>query len=107
MADEEQVELKEGMQVSNEDGDELGILSALLVEDDDEDAEFFLLKAGDKEHLIPFEAVLGVGDGALVVDITQDVLGKYPVVKPGSEPSDADIEKAYDVYDETAQYAEE
>lgn len=107
MEDEEQVELKEGMQVSNEDGEELGTLSALLVEDDDEDAEFFLLKAGAKEHLIPFEAVLGVGDGALVVDITQDVLGQYPVVKPGSEPSDADIEKAYDVYDETAQYAEE
>jgi sporulation protein YlmC with PRC-barrel domain len=105
--DEEQVELKEGMQVSNEDGEELGILSALLVEDDNEDAEFFLLKAGAKEHLIPFDAVLGIGDGALVVDITSEVLGQYPVMAPGSEPSNADIDKAYDVYEETAQYADE
>lgn len=95
------------MQVSNEEGEELGTLSAMLVEDKDEDAEFFLLKTGNHERLIPFEAVLGIGDGALLVDITKDVLEQYPSIKSGAEPTDADIEKAYDVYDETAQYAEE
>jgi sporulation protein YlmC with PRC-barrel domain len=105
--DENEVELHEGMQVSNEDGEELGTLSALLVEDDEEDAEFFLLKAGATEHLVPFDAVLGIGDGALVVDVTKDVLARYPVVTPGTEPSEADIEKAYDVFDETSNYSDE
>lgn len=104
--DGEEVDLHEGMQVSNEDGEELGTLSALLLEEDEEDAEFFLLKTGEgaDERLIPFEAVLGVGDGALVIDVTSDVLDRYPAVKPGAEPSEEDIDRAYDVYDETAQY---
>ena len=107
MDDEEEVDLREGMQVANEDGEELGTLSALLVEDEEEEAEFFLLKSGNDERLIPFDAVLGVGDGALVIDVTRDVLARYPVVKPGAEPSDADIERAYDVYDETGSYVED
>ncbi|HUR69613.1 MAG TPA: PRC-barrel domain-containing protein [Candidatus Thermoplasmatota archaeon] len=107
MDDEEQVELHEGMKVSNEDGEELGVLSALLVEDDDEDAEFFLLKTAKAERLVPFEAVLGVGDGALIVDATAASVELYPAIKPGSEPTDADLERAYDVYDETAQYADD
>lgn len=104
---EEEVDLREGMPVSNEEGEELGTLAALLVEEDDEEAEFFLLRSGNDERLIPFEAVLGVGDGSLVIDVTRDVLARYPVVKPGGDPTDADIERAYDVYDETAEYAEE
>lgn len=107
MDDEEEVDLREGMKVASEDGDELGTLAALLVEEDDEEAEFFLVKAGADERLIPFDAVLGVGDGALVIDVTPDVLARYPAVKPGSEPSDADVERAYDVYDETGSYVEE
>lgn len=107
MDEEEEVDLREGMQVSNEDGEELGTLSALLVEDEEEEAEFFLLKSGNDERLIPFEAVLGVGDGALVVDVTRDVLPRYPLVKPGAEPTDADVERAYDVYDETGSYVED
>ena len=104
MDDEEEVDLREGMKIANEDGEELGTLAALLVEEGDEEAEFFLLKAGNDERLIPFDAVLGVGDGALLIDVTRDVLGRYPVVKPGSEPTDADVEKAYDVYEETGSY---
>ncbi|HET6403314.1 MAG TPA: PRC-barrel domain-containing protein [Candidatus Thermoplasmatota archaeon] len=107
MEEEEEVDLREGMQVSNEDGEELGTLAALLVEEDEEDAEFFLLKSGAEERLIPFEAVLGVGDGALVIDVTREVLERYPLVKPGTEPTDADVERAYEVYDETGSYVEE
>ena len=109
MDDEEEVDLHEGMKVSNEQGDELGTLSALLIEDDEEDAEFFLLKAGADPHerLIPFDAVLGVGDGALIIDVTREVLARYPAVKSGGEPTDADIERAYDVYDETATYEDD
>lgn len=107
MDDEEEVDLREGMQVANEEGDELGTLAALLVEEDDEEAEFFLLKTGNDERLIPFDAVLGVGDGALVIDVTRDVLERYPVIKNGAEPTDADVERAYDVYDETGSYVED
>jgi len=107
MEDDEEVDLHEGMPVSNEEGEELGTLSALLVEDDEEDAEFFLVKLGSEERLLPFDAVLGVGDGNLIVDVSREVLPRYPLVKSGAEPSDDDIEKAYDVYEETAKYTEE
>lgn len=107
MEDQEEVDLREGMPVASEDGDELGTLAALLVEEDDEEAEFFLLKNGNDERLIPFEAVLGVGDGALVVDVTPAVLPRYPPIKSGAEPTDDDVERAYDVYDETGSYVED
>ena len=107
MTEEEEVDLHEGMPISNEEGEDLGTLSALLVEDEEEDAEFFLVKLGNEERLLPFDAVLGVGDGQLIVDATLDGLARYPLVKAGTEPSDDDIEKAYDVYEETAQYTDE
>ncbi|HVM44940.1 MAG TPA: PRC-barrel domain-containing protein [Candidatus Thermoplasmatota archaeon] len=107
MDDEEEVDLREGMQVANEDGEALGTLAALLVEEEEDEAEFFLLKSDTGERLIPFDAVLGVGDGALVVDVTRAVLERYPLVQPGQEPSDEDVERAYDVYDETANYVTE
>lgn len=105
--EEEEVDLREGMPIADEEGAPLGTLAALLVEDDEEEAEFFLIKTGADERLVPFDAVLGVADGALVVDVTTDVLDRYPLVKPGSEPSDGDIERAYDVYDETGSYVED
>lgn len=105
--DDEEVDLREGMKVASEDGDDLGTLAALLVEDEADEAEFILLKTGADERLIPFDAVLGVGDGALVLDVTREVLAQYPAVKPGSEPTDADIERAYDVYDETGTYGDD
>lgn len=105
--DDEEVDLREGMKVANEDGEELGVLAALLVEDEEEDAEFLLLRTETDERLIPFEAVLGVGDGALILDVARDVLAQYPSVKAGSEPTDADVERAYDVYDEHGAYTEE
>lgn len=104
---EEEVDLHEGMPIANEEGEPLGTLAALLVEDEEEDAEFFIIRAGADERLVPFDAVLGVGDGSLVVDIAADVLARYPIVKPGSEPTDSDIERAYDVYDETGSYVED
>lgn len=105
--DGEEIDLKEGMQVASEDGRELGTLAALLVEEEEDEAEFLLLKTGNGERLVPFDAVIGVGDGALVLDVTAEVLERYPRVDPGTEPSDDDIERAYEVYDETAQYVDE
>jgi len=108
MEDEgEEVDLREGMDVSNEDGEALGTLAALLVEEDEEEAEFLLLKTGSGERLVPFDVVVGVGDGALVLDVTTEVLERYPLVKSGSEPSDEEIERAYEVYDETAGESED
>lgn len=106
MVDEDEVELREGMPVSNEAGDKLGILAALLIAEDEEEAEFLILKSGDQERLVPFEAVLGVGDGELVLDVPADVVAKYPEIRANEEPTDEQMELAYQVYDETAEYAD-
>lgn len=106
MVDEDEVELREGMPVANEAGDKLGVLAALLIAEDEEEAEFLILKAGDDERLVPFEAVLGVGDGELVLDVPANVVTQYPAVTADQEPSDEQMELAYKVYDETAEYAE-
>lgn len=100
----DEVDLKEGMPIANEDGERLGTLAALLVADDEEDAEFFLVRDGANEHLVPFDAVLGVGEGDLVVDVPKEALSRYPKIKSGVEPTDAEIDLAYDVYEDTASY---
>ena len=109
--DDELVDLHEGMPVTNEDGEALGKLSALLIPEaedgEEEEAEFLIVKAGADERLVPFEAVLGVGDGELILDATLDVMPRYPKVSSNEDPSDEACEKAYEVYEETAQYAEE
>lgn len=105
--DGEEVDLHEGMSVSNDDGEALGTLAALLVEEEEEEAEFLLLKTGNGERLIPFDAVVGVGDGELVLDVASAVLDRYPLVASGSEPTDEDVERAYEVYDETGTQGDE
>lgn len=105
--DGDEIDLKEGMGVSNEDGDELGTLSALLIEEEEEEAEFLILKTATGERLVPFDAVLGVGDGSLILDVPKDVLERYPVVKAGAEPSDDDIDRAHELYEETASYTDD
>lgn len=107
MDEGELVDLHEGMKVSNEAGDELGTLSALLIPEDEEEAEFLILKGGNAERLVPFEAVLGVGDGVLILDASREALTRYPAVGSNADPTDEDCEKAYDVYDETGEYAGE
>lgn len=106
MVDEDEVELREGMPVANEAGDKLGVLAALLIAEDEEEAEFLILKAGESERLVPFEAVLGVGDGELVLDVPTGVVGQYPAVSANEEPTDEQMELSYKVYDETAEYAD-
>ena len=100
----EEVDLREGMPVSNEAGDKLGTLAALLVAEDEEEAEFLLLRVGTDDRLVPFDAVLGVGDGDLIVDVPRDAVGKYPRIKTDVEPTEAEMASAYDVYDDTAEY---
>lgn len=102
--DDEEIELQEGMPVANEAGDSLGKLSALLIPNEEEEAEFLLLDAQGRERLVPFEAVLGVGDGNLILDVPTAALERYPVIAEGAEPSNTDAETAYRVYDETAEY---
>lgn len=109
MAEEaEEVDLHEGMPVATEEGANLGKLSALLVAEDEEEAEFLIVENNGAEHLVPFEAVLGVGDGSLVLDVPgAEVLAKFPRVKTDSEPTEDEMELAYQVYDEHAAYATE
>lgn len=104
----DEVDLHEGMPVATEEGAVLGKLAALLVGEDDEEAEFLLIEQAGDERLVPFEAVLGVGDGNLVLDIPSvEVFGKFPKIRPQAEPTEDEMELAYDVYDEHAAYADE
>jgi hypothetical protein len=100
--EEEGAALAEGMPVRSEDGVPLGRLAALLIEEDEEEAEFFVLEAGGVERLVPYEAILGVDDGALVVDVPVENVGRFPPVKPDAEPSDEEMQLAYEVFDEGA-----
>lgn len=97
-----EVELDEGMPVTNAEGEDLGTLGALLIEEDEEEAEFILLRTGDVERLVPFEAVLGVGDGSLVLDVPLENVTRFPVMREGAEPTSAEMEQAYRVFDEGA-----
>ena len=101
------VELKEGMPVTSEDGQSLGRLASMLVaegDDEDEEAEFLLVESAGQDRLVPMEAVLGVGDGALILDVPATAMGKFPHIRADADPTDDEIEMAYRVYDEHAQY---
>ena len=100
--EEGEVALDEGMPVTNPGGDDLGTLGALLIEEEEEEAEFIVLRTGDVERLVPFEAVLGVGDGNLVLDVPLENVTRFPVIREGAEPTSAEMELAYRVFDEGA-----
>lgn len=100
--DEDEVALDEGMPVTNQEGEDLGTLGGLLIEEEEEEAEFILLRTGEKERLVPFEAILGVGDGSLVLDVPAANVDRFPLVREGSDPSNAEMEQAYRVFDEGA-----
>lgn len=100
--DEEDVALDEGMPVTNSEGEELGTLGGLLIEEEEDEAEFLLLRTGEAERLVPFEAILGVGDGNLVLDIPLENVARFPLVREGTDPTSAEMEQAYRVFDEGA-----
>lgn len=100
--DDEEVQLAEGMPVENADGEKLGTLGALLIEEGEEDAEFLVLRAGDADRLVPFEAVMGVGDGALVLDVPAAALARFPEVRADADPTEDEMQRAYEVFDEGA-----
>lgn len=99
--EEEDVELAPGMPVRNEKGEELGTLAGLLIEEEEEGPEFLVLTAAGKERLVPFEAARRVDDGALVVDVPVDVVANFPTVREEEDPTDAEVELAYQVYDQS------
>jgi hypothetical protein len=101
MADDE-VPIAEGMPVENADGEPLGKLGALLIEEGEEDAEFLVLATAAGDRLVPFEAVLGVGDGNLVLDVPADAVARFPKLRPDADPTEEEMQAAYDVYDEGA-----
>ncbi len=106
--EEQEVELSEGMPVKNEAGDVLGKLAGLLVADDDQDdAEFVLVNDGTVERLIPYDAIIGVGDGNLLLDVPALAMAKFPKMRPDIEPTDAEIDLSYAVFDEHAEYEED
>lgn len=100
--EEDEVPLAEGMPAANPDGESLGKLSALLIEEGEEDAEFILLQSGGADRLVPFEAVLGVDEGTLLLDVPAANLGRFPQLRPNAEPTADEMQLAYDVYDEGA-----
>lgn len=102
MVEEEEIPLQEGMPVVNPDGEELGQLGALLVEEDADEAEFLILKAGGFDRLLPFDAVLGVGDGSLVLDVPGESVALYPALRAEEDPTEAQMQASYDVFEEHA-----
>ncbi len=104
----EEVDLREGMPVATEGGASLGTLSALLVAEEEDEAEFLLIAHAGKERLVPFEAVLGVGDGSLVLDVpSPDILAKFPHIRDQADPTEDEMELAYQVYDENAEFGDD
>lgn len=104
----EEVDLREGMPVATEEGASLGKLAALLVAEEEDEAEFLIVEHDGAERLVPFEAVLGVGDGSLVLDVpTPEILAKFPRIRSQADPTDDEMELAYQVYDEHAAYADD
>lgn len=101
-AEEEEVALDEGMPVKNEEGEDLGTLGVLLIDegDEDENPEFLLLRVGAVDRLVPFEAVLGVGDGNLVLDVPVENVPRFPALQEGADPTPDEMELAYKIYDE-------
>lgn len=109
MDDEEEVALDEGMPVTNEDGESLGTLTAVLIpegeedmDDEDDSERFLLVHAGGADRLVPFESVLGVGDGNLVIDVPAANIGKFPALAAEANPTPAQMEQSYRVFDEGA-----
>lgn len=97
VADEEEgdLPLEEGMPVESEDGEALGTLASVLVDDETEEVAFFTLATAEGERLVPFEAVLGVEDGTLVLDATKEQVDDLPKARPDRDPTDAEIDLAY------------
>ncbi len=108
---EEEVELQEGMPVSNEDGEALGTLAGMLVEEDEDEeeaeAEFVIVSHGGADRLVPYEAILGVGDGSLLLNVPAKAMDKFPKLRADTNPTEAETELAYHVYDENALYVDE
>ena len=100
--DGDEVPLAEGMPAANPDGESLGKLSALLIEEGEEQAEFLLLQSAGADRLVPFDAVLGVDEGTLLLDVPAANLARFPKLKPDAEPTADEMQLAYDVYDEGA-----
>lgn len=103
MEEAEEVELKEGMPVRNDTGDELGALAGMLIAEDEEEAEFIIVTTSDSvDRLVPFEAVLGVADGAILLDMPAPAMTQFPKVRADADPTEDEIGLAYHVYDEHA-----
>lgn len=97
--DDVEVDLHEGMPIQTEEGEELGTLAALLIPEEEEEAEFLLLRGAGGDFLVPFEAIVGVGDGAIIMGLPKDAIAKFPRLAPDQEPTEAQVEAAYDLYD--------
>lgn len=100
--EDDEVALSEGMPIKNEAGEDLGTLGALLVAEEEDQAEFLILRRGATERLVPFEAVLGVGDGELLLDVPVANVDRFPALRKDEDPTEAEMELAYQVYDEGA-----
>lgn len=109
-AEEQEVTLDAGMPVGNEDGEDLGTLASVLVDEDTEEAGFVVVKFANVERLVPFEAVTDVDGGKLILDMDAETLAELPETKSDREPTDAEMEKAYSVlglYEEEGDEEEE
>lgn len=95
--DGEEIALDEGMPVDSGDGDELGTLVSVLVDEETDEAGFLIVGAGGRQKLVPFEAVMDVEEGRLVVDVEPDEFDRLPTASAERDPTEAEMALAYRV----------
>ena len=98
---QEEFEMRPGMEILTEDGTPLGTLSSILVDEDEDGEEIpaFLTFTGhdngDREYLIPVEAITNQVGNELRVSVKGADAKRLPGFNEERDPSDAEIALAY------------
>ncbi|HWG91391.1 MAG TPA: hypothetical protein VNZ52_11145 [Candidatus Thermoplasmatota archaeon] len=102
MTDDEmdgEIELREGMELMTIDGVPLGTLVSMLVDEEEEEEPAFLTftghNNGDREYLLPVEAVVSQEGSTLRVSVEANDAKRLPAFHEDRDPTDAEIALAY------------
>jgi sporulation protein YlmC with PRC-barrel domain len=93
MAEEREFRIQAGMDVIDPNGDRLGSVDSIVIEDETGLGRFVTVD----RRLLPVETIENVEGNRLKVDVTRDRLPRFPEHRQGETPSPDDMRKAYDV----------
>ncbi len=94
--------LDAGMPVSSVDGETLGKLASVLIDEETEEPGFVTVTGEDGERLVPIEAVMDVEEGTLVLDVEPEDFARLPKARSDRDPTEAEVDLAYRVLGFTA-----